>query len=181
VGFDVAGSSALAASSFLLIVPGYALGPWIFAKYLSDVPALSVVASSLALCAIVYAPLAVLQHPAATLSASVIASMVGLMVVCTAVAFVVFFALIGEIGPMRATVVTYLNPAVAVLLGVVVLGEHFGLGTGAGFALVLSGSFLATRPLRPKAAQNALAPERAPVREGRTGVPAECVPTVAEP
>jgi hypothetical protein len=65
--------------------------------------------------------------------------------------FLTFFALIGEIGPMRAIVITYLNPAVAVLLGVVVLGERFGPATAVGFVLVLSGSVLATRPLRSKA------------------------------
>ena len=75
----------------------------------------------------------------------------GLIVVCTVGGFLTFFALIGEIGPMRAIVITYLNPAVAVLLGVVVLGEPFGPATAVGFVLVLSGSVLATRPLRSRA------------------------------
>jgi drug/metabolite transporter (DMT)-like permease len=149
VGFDVGGSDLLAASSLLFVVIGYALGPWILARYLSDLPGPSVITASLALCAIVYAPVAIIQRPHDALSASVLASMAGLVVVCTSVAFVAFFALIGEVGPMRATVVTYLNPAVAVLLGVTVLGESFGAATGVGFVLVLAGSFLATRPLRP--------------------------------
>ena len=162
VGFDVGGSDLLAASSLLFVVIGYALGPWILARHLSDLPGPSVITASLALCAIVYAPAAIIQRPHHTLSASVLASMAGLVVVCTAVAFVAFFALIGEVGPMRATVVTYLNPAVAVLLGVTVLGESFGAATGVGFALVLAGSFLATRPLRP-------APEAGPAASGRAG------------
>jgi drug/metabolite transporter (DMT)-like permease len=182
VGFDVGGSDLLAASSFLLIVTGYALGPWILSRYLSDVPSLSVVGGSLVLCALAYAPFAALQHPEHPLSGSVIASMAGLMVVCTAVAFVTFFALISEIGPMRATVITYLNPAVAVLLGVTVLGEHFGLATGAGFVLVLGGCFLATRPLRPhdeKLVAGRLA--RREERLGRSGSSQERAPTLAEP
>jgi len=73
---------------------------------------------------------------------------VGLAVVCTAVAFLLFFALIAEIGPVRATVITYVNPAVAALLGVAVLGESFTAGMGVGFALILAGSLLATRPGR---------------------------------
>jgi drug/metabolite transporter (DMT)-like permease len=81
------------------------------------------------------------------LSVSVMTSVAGLTAICTVVAFLVFFALIGEVVAMRATVITYLNPAVAVVLGVGVLGEHFGLGTAAGFVLVLGGSFLATRPV----------------------------------
>jgi drug/metabolite transporter (DMT)-like permease len=149
VGFDVGGSDLWAASSVVFVVIGYALGPWILARHLSDLPGPSVITASLGLCALLYAPVAIIQRPQHGLSASVLASMVTLMVVCTAVAFVAFFALIGEVGPMRATVVTYLNPAVAVVLGVTVLGESFGVATGVGFVLVLAGSFLATRPLRP--------------------------------
>jgi len=63
---------------------------------------------------------------------------------CTAVAFLAFFALVTEVGPVRATVVTYINPAIALLLGVSVLGEPFTLGLGLGFPLVLAGSVLAT-------------------------------------
>ena len=76
---------------------------------------------------------------------SVIASLVVLAVVCTALAFLVYFALVAEIGPVRSTVVTYINPAVAALLGVAVLNEKFTLGMGIGFVLVLLGSALATR------------------------------------
>jgi drug/metabolite transporter (DMT)-like permease len=65
-------------------------------------------------------------------------------VICTAVAFLVFFALIAEVGPARATVITYVNPAVALLLGVIVLDESFTVATGVGFALILLGSVLAT-------------------------------------
>jgi drug/metabolite transporter (DMT)-like permease len=67
-------------------------------------------------------------------------------VLCTAIAFLVFFALITEIGPVRATVITYVNPAVAAVLGVVVLDEAFTVGMAVGFVLVLAGSILATRP-----------------------------------
>ncbi len=149
VGFNVGRSDLFAASSFVLVVTGYALGPWILSRHLSDVPGPSVVVASLVLCAIVYAPVAVLQRPTGALSASVLASMAGLAAVCTAVAFIAFFALIAEVGPMRATVITYINPAVAVVLGVAVLGENFGPMTAVGFAAVLAGSVLATRSLRP--------------------------------
>jgi drug/metabolite transporter (DMT)-like permease len=158
VGFDVGRSNLLAISSFALVVTGYALGPWILSRRLSSVPGPSVVAASLVLCAIVYAPLAIVQRPTAALPASVLASLVGLTVVCTAVAFITFFALIAEVGPMRATVITYINPAVAVVLGVAVLGEKFGPVTAAGFAAVLGGSVLATRPLR--------SPEAVPAEAG---------------
>jgi drug/metabolite transporter (DMT)-like permease len=162
VGFDVGRSDLLAASSFVLIVTGYALGPWILSRRLSAVPGPSVAIASLVLCAVIYAPLAFLQRPTAALSASVLASMAGLAAVCTAVAFITFFALIAEVGPMRATVITYINPAVAVVLGVAVLGESFGPMTAVGFAAVLGGSVLATRSVRPvPLGQEPLRPGRA--------------------
>ena len=102
------------------------------------------VAASLALSAIVYAPLAALRWPSAVPSAEVVASVLGLAVVCSAVAFLVFFALIAEVGPVRATVITYVNPAVAAVLGVVLLDEQITAGMLLGFALVLGGSFFAT-------------------------------------
>lgn len=148
VGLDVSGSSLLAALSLGGVAIGYALGPWVLARHLSDLPSLGVVAGSLVVCAVLYAPLAAFEVPHRALSASVIESVVALTVICTAVAFLVFFALIGEIGPMRTTVITYVNPAVAVLLGVSVLGERVGAGTAVGFVLILGGSFLATGSLR---------------------------------
>ena len=161
VGFDVGRSDLLAASSFVFVVAGYAVGPWILSRRLSGVPGPSVALASLVLCAVVYAPFAFLQRPTAALSASVLASMAGLAAVCTAVAFITFFALIAEVGPMRATVITYVNPAVAVVLGVTVLGESFGPMTAVGFAAVLGGSVLATRSLRPAPAG------QGPLRPGR--------------
>jgi drug/metabolite transporter (DMT)-like permease len=75
-------------------------------------------------------------------------------VICTAVAFLVFFRLIAEIGPARATVITYVNPAVAVALGVSILGEPFTLAMAGAFALILGGSVLATRGPRPATAKD---------------------------
>jgi drug/metabolite transporter (DMT)-like permease len=72
-------------------------------------------------------------------------------VICTAVAFLVFFALIAEAGPARATVITYVNPAVAIILGVLVLKEPFTVGMAIGFPLVILGSILATARPRSRA------------------------------
>jgi drug/metabolite transporter (DMT)-like permease len=84
--------------------------------------------------------------PDGMLSGWVIASVLGLAFLCTALAFLLFFALIAEIGPVRATVITYVNPAVAAIAGVTILDEAFTAGMGVGFVLVLVGSFFATRP-----------------------------------
>jgi len=145
VGLDFQASDATALVQMALVVLGYALGPAIIGRFLKGVPSVTVTGLSLAACAVAYAPAAVVQWPHAMPSAWVLASVGVLAVVCTAVAFLVFFELISAIGPVRATVITYVNPAVAALLGVMVLNEKFTVGMGIGFALVLGGSILATR------------------------------------
>ncbi|MBJ7594177.1 MAG: EamA family transporter [Candidatus Dormibacteraeota bacterium] len=144
VGFDLSGGNLGAVGEIAVVTVGYALGPMIIARRLRGVPAVGVVAASLVLTAIAYAPVGVLQLPHHAPSLQVILAVAGLGVVCTALAFLLFFALIAEVGPARATVITYVNPAVALLLGVAVLGERFTVATGVGFALILLGSYLAT-------------------------------------
>jgi drug/metabolite transporter (DMT)-like permease len=145
VGLDVHATSAAALGEVAVVVVGYAAGPAILSRYLSDLPAVGVIAVSLALCVVAYAPVAAFQLPSSVPRPGVLASVAVLALVCTALAFLLFFALIAEVGPVRATVITYVNPAVAAVLGVAALGEHFTAGMGVGFVLVLLGSALATR------------------------------------
>jgi len=145
VGVDVGGTSVAALAEIGGVAVSYAVGPIILSRYLSDLPSLGVIAASVALCAIGYAPVAAFQLPSSVPSGRVLASVVALAVVCTALAFFVFFALIAEAGPARAMVFVYVNPAVAAVLGVTLLSEKFTAGMGVGFALVLAGSVLATR------------------------------------
>jgi drug/metabolite transporter (DMT)-like permease len=144
VGLDVSQVDALAVAEIGCVAVCYAVGPVILARRLSDVPALGVVAASLLLAALVYLPFALFRIPSRMPSAHVVESVVGLAVICTALAFLVFFALIGEVGPVRATVITYVNPAVAAVLGVTILSEKLTPGMLAGFALILVGCVLAT-------------------------------------
>ena len=150
VGVHVDGASAVPLVEVGLVAICYAVGPLILQRYLAHLPSMGVIAASLALTAIVYVPIAAFSVPSEVPSAAAVGAVVGLAIVCTALAFVVFFALIGEIGPVRATVITYVNPAVAAILGVVVLGEHLTAGVLLGFALVLAGSVLATRATASK-------------------------------
>ena len=83
-------------------------------------------------------------------------------VVCTALAFLLFFALIGEVGPIRATIITYFNPPVAIALGVLLLNEPFTVGIAVGFALIAIGSFVATRRVRGMGEPSTALPEGAP-------------------
>ncbi len=117
---------------------------------------MGVSAVALAMTAVLYIGPAAATWPTVAPSTDALVAMVLLGIVCTALAFVVFAALIGEIGPVRATVITYVNPAVATVLGVAILGEQLTVGLIVGFALVLLGSFLATRPARPARAPDPL-------------------------
>ena len=161
VGFDLRASDATALIEMAGVVIGYAVGPAILARYLTGVRSVTVIGVSLGLCAIAYAPVAAIQWPHSFPSLSVLGAVAVLAVVCTALAFLLFFALIAEIGPVRATVITYVNPAVAATLGVTVLHESLTLGMGVGFVLVLAGSTLATRRKAPAPAL-ARAPEARP-------------------
>ena len=146
VGVNVEGASIVPIAEVGLVAVCYAVGPAMLQRWLSDLPPLGVISISLALTALVYVPIAAFRLPEETPSPEAIASIVTLAVVCTAIAFLLFFALIAEIGPVRSTVITYVNPAVAAVLGVTILDEHFTVGMGLGFVLVLAGSVLATRP-----------------------------------
>jgi drug/metabolite transporter (DMT)-like permease len=150
VGLDVGTVSALAVAEIAIVVVCYATGPILLARTLEGAPPLGTVAASLAIAAVAYVPAAAIAPPDAWPSGRVVASVAGLAVLCTAIAFLLFFALIAEVGPVRATVITYVNPAVAAVLGVLVLDEAFTTGMGVGFALVLAGSVLATSRARPR-------------------------------
>ena len=148
-GTDLDAENAAAIGAIALVVVGYATGPWILAHKLADVPSLGVMAPSLTLTALLYLPIAVAQWPAAVPSPQALASVAVLGLVCTALAFVLFAELITAVGPVRATVITYINPAVAAVLGVVILAEPFTPPMAVGFVLVIAGSVLATRRATP--------------------------------
>jgi drug/metabolite transporter (DMT)-like permease len=144
VGFTVSGSDLGAVGEVLVVVVGYALGPAIIAKWMPDLPGTGITALGFAITAVVYAPVVAATHgwPAAWPSASVVTSMVLLAVVCSAAAFCIMVALVGEVGPVRATTVTYVNPAVALIAGAVVLGEPISGWSVVGFACILAGCYL---------------------------------------
>jgi len=148
VGGDFQTTDGLALVQIAVVVVCYAVGPAILSRRLGGLPAVGVMALSLALCALLYVPIAAVQWPTTMPSFNVVASIVILAVVCTAAAFLVFAALIDEIGPVRSTVITYINPAVAAVLGVLVLNETLTASMILGFALVILGSALVTRPPR---------------------------------
>lgn len=143
VGLDIDLSDGWAVGAALLAAVGYAIGPIIINRGLSGVPPLGVIAASLGLAALLYVPFATAAWPA-NFGLQASAAVVTLGLVCTALAFLLFFALIAEAGPARATVITYFNLLVALLLGVLLLKEPLSPGMLVGSVLVVLGSFLAT-------------------------------------
>jgi drug/metabolite transporter (DMT)-like permease len=150
VGLDLGGSDPLGVAKLLVVVMGYAVGPAILARWMSDLPPVGVIALALAITALVALPVVALTDgwPSAVPSPPVIVSVLVLAVLCSAVAFLLMFALVAEIGPIRMTAITYVNPAVAVLAGALVLGEAVTVWTIVGFGLIMVGCALVTRPDR---------------------------------
>jgi drug/metabolite transporter (DMT)-like permease len=147
LGIDVAGrpDELLGATMILVAALGYAIGPFVVKRWLSAVHSLGPITVALLVSTVALAPLALISVPDTAPTAGAIGSVVVLGFVCSAAAFVVFFALIAEVGPGRSTVITYINPVVALVLGVLLIDERVGIATLAGLLLILGGSWLSTR------------------------------------
>jgi drug/metabolite transporter (DMT)-like permease len=146
VGIDIGGTGAelIGAGAILVATMGYACGPLIVNRQLSDADPLGPVTAAMAIASIILLPFGIGDFPSQTPSGEALLAVVVLGLVCSATAFLVFFRLIAEVGPSRATVITYVNPVVALALGVAVLGESITAGAVAGLLLILAGSWLAT-------------------------------------
>jgi drug/metabolite transporter (DMT)-like permease len=146
VGIDIGGQGdeLLGALAILVVAFLYAIGPMIVKRRLSDVDPLGPVAASLGIAALMVTPFAAVSLPDSAPPADAIASVVVLGLLCSALAFLFFFRLIAEVGPGRATVITYINPVVALALGVAILDESVTTGVVVGLLLILAGSWLST-------------------------------------
>ncbi len=144
--------SLVAAGEVLLVAVLYAIAPFVVARKLSDVPSLGTITLSLLMIGVIYLPIGLLtSHEVPTVPS--IVALLALAVVCTAVAFLAFFALIREVGPVRAPLFTYVNPVVAIVLGALVLSEPLTPGLLLGFPLIIVGCWFAATGgrLRPPA------------------------------
>lgn len=146
VGIDVAGradelfgATALIAAAFC-----YAVGPMVLKRQLADLDPRASMGGSLALAALLLTLAVALDPPTAVPSPAAIGALLGLGLFCTAAAFAFYGALIAEVGAGRALVITYINPIVAVALGVLILGERPGIGAAIGLLFILAGSWLST-------------------------------------
>ena len=147
LGLDVSGDSQrlLGASFVLLAAVGYAIGALLLRRpAIASLPIMGVVAVECTAATVLLLPLSITRFPAVLPSIQVIISLLVLGLICTALAYLTFFALVAEVGASRGSVFTYVNPAVSVFLGVLVLGESIDIGTIVGFLLIILGSWLST-------------------------------------
>jgi len=173
MGIDVAGQGGelLGAGAILLAAVGYAIGPMLVKLRMAQLDPRATMGASLAMASGLLLPAAALDPPHAVPSAGAIGCVIALGLVCTAAAFVIFTILITEAGTSRATVITYVNPVIAVGLGVALLGERPGTGAVAGLLLILAGSWLATDGrLPPGFARLATRAARLPARSASRGL-----------
>jgi drug/metabolite transporter (DMT)-like permease len=181
VGLNVAGhrGELLGIAAIMVTATGYAIGPMLIKHRLNGLDPRATMGASLALASLILAPWAALDLPRRAPPAGGIGAVVVLGLLCTAAGFVVYAILIGEAGTSRATVITYVNPIVAVSLGVLLLGEHPGAGAVAGLLLILAGGWLSTDGRLPPGLANLAA--RNPRRTGRTSSPNAVNVSLASP
>jgi drug/metabolite transporter (DMT)-like permease len=166
VGIDIGGEvrELVGALAVLGGAVGYAVGPLIANRKFDSGNPLGPVAGALGIATLTLLPFAIAGLPTEAPDDGAVASVVVLGLVCTAIAFLLYLSLIAEIGPSRASIITYVNPVVALTLGVAILGEHITGATVAGLLLILAGSWLSTDGRLPPG----LAAVVARVRYGRT-------------
>ena len=146
MGIDVAGKrdEMLGAAAILVAALGYAAAPMVLKRKFGHLDSRAAMGTSLAIAGVALTPFAALAPPEAMPDTDVLVSLAVLGVACTALALVVLTALIVEIGPGRALVITYINPVIAVALGVLILDERLGPGSAIGLLLIIAGSWLST-------------------------------------
>jgi drug/metabolite transporter (DMT)-like permease len=143
VGLDLGGGTITWIGFMLLVGVGYTIGPIILATKLKHVAGPTVVMGATTIVSLGWLPWAVTHWPR-TVSGETWECVAVLSLVCTAGAFLTFFELVKEVGPSRATVVTYFNTAIAVTLGIVGLHEPLTVAIVIGFPLVIAGCVIAT-------------------------------------
>jgi drug/metabolite transporter (DMT)-like permease len=155
VGIDIAGNGPelLGTGAILIAAVGYAIGPMLVKHRLGGLDPRALMGASLSMAVVILTPFAAVDTPSRTPTAGAFAAVAALGLFSTAAAFVIFTILIREAGPSRATVITYVNPVIALALGTTLESERPGAGAIVGLVLILAGSWLATSgrilPRRP--------------------------------
>ncbi|WP_194895690.1 DMT family transporter [Catenulispora pinisilvae] len=175
VGLNIGQVQVARMLEVIAVAVGYAIAPIIADRKLVGVPSLAIIAISLTGVALLYVPFAAFSHPTHMPRANALAAVIALGLICTASAFLLFFDLIAEAGPAKSSMITFVNPAVAVAGGVLFLGEDIKAGVIVGFPLVMVGLVLST--LRREGAAAAVAVADGPAQS--VVEPSDCGPEAA--
>lgn len=145
LGVDVGGDGAALVGALFVVLAsvGYAIGGFYLKRRFAEAQPIGIVTLTMLVSAALSLPWAAVTAPDATIAVGSLAAIAALGVLGTGLAFVIFYTLIAEVGPARASIVAYIAPLFAVVYGVVLLDESFGVGTFAGLALIVAGSWLA--------------------------------------
>ena len=169
LGVDVGGDSAALVGGLAVVLAslGYAIGGFYLKARFRDTQPIGVVTATMLASAILVLPVALASFPGDAPGAGPVAAMVTLGAGGTGLAFVIFYTLIAEVGPAKASIVAYIAPVFAVIYGVAFRDEAFTLGTLVGMALILGGSWIAgqARAPAPTAAADLPRPTRPPAPE----------------
>jgi drug/metabolite transporter (DMT)-like permease len=151
LGVDLNGSSAelLGGVAVLVAALGYAVGGFLVKKRLAAVPPIGLAAWVMVASTVVLLPAAIATAPSSAPGIGPVAAVAALGVLGTGIAFAIFYALMGSIGPARTFIVTYLAPGFAIAYGAIFLDEAITVSTLAGLALILGGSYLAAGRSEP--------------------------------
>ena len=156
VGFEISADNWWSVAIVAFAILGYSLGPIVITQMLSDVPSIGIMAWSQFIGMAIYAPIVAIEYARGTwkyvdqISVDTLVSVVGLGLLCTVLAFILLFKAVEEVGPSRTTIITYINPAVAVILGIVILSEPLTPGIILAFPIILIGSILAASKSKVK-------------------------------
>jgi drug/metabolite transporter (DMT)-like permease len=137
-------SDPLSIAMVIVASMGYAYAVIMVTTNLPLVDGIAINGLAMAITTVFWAPVAIAQWPS-SVSMNAALSLIALGIFSTAIAFILFFKVMAEIGPARSSLVTYLNTAIAVVLGVIILREPLTVGIIVGLPLVLVGSYLASR------------------------------------
>ena len=169
LGVDVGGDSAALVGGLAVVLAslGYAIGGFYLKARFKDTQPIGVVTATMLASAVLVLPLALVTFPGHGPAAGSVAAMVALGAGGTGFAFVLFYTLIADVGPAKASIVAYIAPVFAVIYGVAFRDEAFTLATLVGMALILGGSWIAgqARAPAPKAAADRRRPAHPPAPE----------------
>ncbi len=151
-GLDLSGDTDTIVGGLMIVGSGlcYAIAVLIAKRGFTGVPPVGVAASNLAISGVIWLPVALATLPTHSPGTNAILSMLALSVGGTGIAFLFFYTSIAQVGPARASMVSYVAPAFSVVYGVILLNESLTVATVAGLVLILGGSWLAASGRLPR-------------------------------